>query len=85
MLTIDYALKMLDIHERYQCGIPVVIEGETGVGKTALLDMLSTLWNRPWIDEWEYSKSCIMDKITKEVTGRCNAYTFCTFYLHTVS
>ena len=28
------------------CGVPVIIEGETGVGKTALLHMVSILWNR---------------------------------------
>ena len=28
--------------------MPVVIEGETGVGKTFLLDILSTLWNESW-------------------------------------
>ncbi|XP_019859705.1 PREDICTED: uncharacterized protein LOC109587936, partial [Amphimedon queenslandica] len=28
-----------------ECGMPVIIEGETGVGKTALLRMLSKLWN----------------------------------------
>ena len=36
---------MLSIHERRECGIPVIIEGETGVGKTALITMLSKLWN----------------------------------------
>lgn len=70
VLTVDYALKMLDIHERYQCGIPVIIEGETGVGKTALVDMLSALWNRPWLDQWEYSKECITEKVNKLVTGK---------------
>ena len=38
-------LKMLEIHERFECGVPVIIEGETGVGKTALVEMLSILWN----------------------------------------
>ena len=42
---------MLEIHERFQCGIPVVIEGETGVGKTALLEMLSVLWNQSLLSE----------------------------------
>jgi Cdc6-like AAA superfamily ATPase len=45
VLTLDYTLKMLNIHERRQCGVPVIIEGETGVGKTALIEMLSKLWN----------------------------------------
>ena len=45
ILTLDFALKMMNIHERRQCGMPVIIEGETGVGKTELLKMLSKLWN----------------------------------------
>ena len=45
VLTLDYALKMINIHERKECGMPVIIEGETGVGKTELLKMLSKLWN----------------------------------------
>lgn len=77
VLTVDYALKMLDIHERYQCGMPVIIVGETGVGKTALVDMLTALWNRPWLDAWEYSKECITEKITELVTGK-----LCDFICH---
>jgi ABC-type uncharacterized transport system fused permease/ATPase subunit len=46
VLTLDYTLKMLNMHERYMCGVPVIIEGETGVGKTALVEMLSKLWNQ---------------------------------------
>ena len=42
---------MLEIHERMESGIPVIIEGETGVGKTALLEMLSLLWNASLMDE----------------------------------
>ena len=38
---------------RYQCGVPVIIEGETGVGKTALLEMLSKLWNQSLLLEWK--------------------------------
>ena len=45
VLTLDFALKMLNIHERRKCKVPVIIEGETGVGKTALIEMLSKLWN----------------------------------------
>jgi hypothetical protein len=51
VLTLDYFLKMLEIHERMESGIPVIIEGETGVGKTALLEMLSLLWNASLMDE----------------------------------
>ena len=49
ILTLDFVLKMLKIHERRKCKVPVVIEGETGVGKTALIEMLSLLWNLSWI------------------------------------
>ena len=45
VLTFDFTIKMLQIHERYECGEPVIIQGETGVGKTALIQMLSKLWN----------------------------------------
>ena len=45
VLTFDFTIKMLQIHERYECGEPVIIQGETGVGKTALVQMLSKLWN----------------------------------------
>ena len=39
---------MLNIHERKECGTPVVIEGETGVGKSFLLELLACLWNESW-------------------------------------
>ena len=48
VLTKDFTLKMLNIHERKECGMPVIIEGETGVGKTFLVEMLSKLWNEAW-------------------------------------
>ena len=48
VLTKDFTLKMLNIVERKECGMPVVIEGETGVGKTFLLEILSLLWNEAW-------------------------------------
>ena len=44
---------MLEIHERFECGIPVIIEGETGVGKTALVEMLSILWNDALLGDQE--------------------------------
>ena len=54
VLTLDFALKMLNIYERFQSEIPVVIVGETGVGKTYLLEVLSELLNIKlnclWID-----------------------------------
>ena len=61
VLTLDYAIKMLNIHERYQCGVPVVIEGETGVGKTALVEMLSRLWNQSLFLEWKRNQEKVLD------------------------
>ena len=69
VLTLDYVMKMLNIHERYKCGVPVIIEGETGVGKTALVDMLSKLWNQSFITKWERQKSRLQD-LFKEKQGK---------------
>ena len=69
VLTLDFTLKMLNIHERYECGVPVIIEGETGVGKTALIEMLSKLWNHSWIAQWELNKDRILDIIKKKLGG----------------
>ena len=45
VLTIDFTMKLLGIHERIACKVPCVIEGETGVSKTALTKMYSVLRN----------------------------------------
>ncbi|XP_023378779.1 E3 ubiquitin-protein ligase RNF213 [Pteropus vampyrus] len=42
-LTTDNMLKILAIEMRFRCGIPVVIMGETGCGKTRLIKFLSEL------------------------------------------
>ncbi|XP_075418440.1 E3 ubiquitin-protein ligase RNF213-like [Tenrec ecaudatus] len=42
-LTTDNMLKILAIEMRFRCGIPVVIMGETGCGKTRLIRFLSDL------------------------------------------
>ncbi|XP_036938207.1 E3 ubiquitin-protein ligase rnf213-beta [Acanthopagrus latus] len=42
-LTADNVMKMLAIHMRFRCGIPVVIMGETGCGKTRLVRFLCAL------------------------------------------
>ena len=68
VLTLDYTIKMLNIHERYECGIPVIIKGETGVGKTALVDMLSKLWSNALLYQWNKEKGIIFDNI-RELLG----------------
>uniref|UniRef100_A0A672YT28 RING-type E3 ubiquitin transferase n=1 Tax=Sphaeramia orbicularis TaxID=375764 RepID=A0A672YT28_9TELE len=42
-LTTDNILKMLAVHMRFRCGIPVIIMGETGCGKTRLIRFLCEL------------------------------------------
>uniref|UniRef100_A0A8C3WRW7 E3 ubiquitin-protein ligase RNF213 n=1 Tax=Catagonus wagneri TaxID=51154 RepID=A0A8C3WRW7_9CETA len=42
-LTTDNMLKILAIEMRFRCGIPVIIMGETGCGKTRLIRFLSGL------------------------------------------
>ncbi|KAK2820122.1 hypothetical protein Q5P01_023081 [Channa striata] len=42
-VTADNVMKMLAIHMRFRCGIPVVIMGETGCGKTRLVRFLCAL------------------------------------------
>ena len=69
---------MLNIHERHECSIPVIIQGETGVGKTALINMLSKLWNHALIKEWRTVKRKIIeDKLYPKSSGvqlsPCNA------------
>ncbi|XP_047672985.1 E3 ubiquitin-protein ligase rnf213-alpha-like isoform X3 [Tachysurus fulvidraco] len=42
-LTMDNILKMMAIHMRFRCGIPVIIMGETGCGKTRLIKFMCEL------------------------------------------
>ena len=72
VLTLDYTLKMLNIHERLHCGIPVIIEGETGVGKTALVEMLSKLWDCSVLAEWNRTKSHIQSCIQSYLKDKLN-------------
>ena len=51
---------MLNIHERRECGMPIVIEGETGVGKTCLLEMLSALWNASMKNHYKRQREIVM-------------------------
>ena len=43
VLTIDNLKKMLAIHMRFRCNIPVIIMGETGCGKTRLINFMCKL------------------------------------------
>ena len=68
----DIILQMLSIHERRECGVPVIIKGETGVGKTALINMLSKLWNHALICEWRAAKGKIVDLLCHKSLGTCS-------------
>ena len=48
-------------YPRHECGVPVIIEGETGVGKTALVEMLSKLWNQSLLIQWKRQKDQLLD------------------------
>ena len=65
-------LQMLSIHERHECGIPVIIEGETGVGKTALINMLSKLWNYVLTDKFKSLKEWIRDLLLSKSSSMYN-------------
>lgn len=47
VLTLDFVMKMLSMNERIECRVPCIMEGETGVSKTALTRMLFSLKNAP--------------------------------------
>lgn len=67
VMTFDYAMKMLTIHERRMCGIPVLIRGETGVGKTFLLETLSSLWNHALQANLDLEKDRLRDVLREDV------------------
>ena len=70
VLTSDFVMKMININERRLCGVPVIIEGETGVGKTELMRILSLLWKIPYEINMERWKSifheALNDKLADE-------------------
>ena len=67
VMTLDYAVKMLSVHERSKCGVPVIINGETGVGKTFLLEMLSLLWNQPILSAINEQKNTFQELLKQKL------------------
>ena len=45
----------------------MIIEGETGVGKTALVEMLSKLWNHAVVLKWKIQCSQLLDIMRKKL------------------
>ena len=65
--------------------MPVMIKGETGVGKTALLEMLSKLWNYSILLEWKRQRNRLLDfvrrKLEKIPADVSNSYqVYCKLY-----
>ena len=67
VLTLDYLLKMLSVHERQQCGMPVIISGETGVGKTFLLETLSKLYNHSYQQRLSLWREYLMEYMKQQL------------------
>jgi len=74
VLTLDFTMKLLSIHERVACCIPCIIEGETGVSKTALTKMYSILLNSRQLSDAK--KSTENDLKDIEDSLRRAGYTF---------
>ena len=50
----------------------MIIEGETGVGKTALVEMLSKLWNQSLLNQWRREKDQILDFMRRRLGDLTN-------------
>lgn len=64
---------MLELNERYHAGVPVIIEGETGVGKTFLVEMMADLWNSSLLSKWDRSVARLWTKLAELCKGTNNA------------
>jgi len=68
VLTLDFTMKILSIHERIACHVPCIIEGETGVSKTALTKMYSILVNARVVAEGKISTEKELEKFELRLT-----------------
>ena len=64
-LTMDNILKILAIHMRFRCGIPVIVMGETGCGKTRMIEFISKLKKG---SETQTAKNMVVIKIHGGIT-----------------
>jgi ABC-type uncharacterized transport system fused permease/ATPase subunit len=63
VLTPDFTMKMLNISECMDCKSPLVISGETGVGKSFLIEAVSRLWNLSAINSIRELQSSLLERI----------------------
>ena len=66
VLTTDNVKKIMAIYMRFRCGIPVVIMGETGCGKTRLIRFMCELQKPPDSDV----KNMILMKVHGGTTAK---------------
>lgn len=69
VLTADFAMKMLAVHERLLCGTSVILEGDTGVGKTRLLQMLADLWKKSIEKSRQLARDRIVERLHRKTKG----------------
>uniref|UniRef100_A0A7M5U071 RZ-type domain-containing protein n=1 Tax=Clytia hemisphaerica TaxID=252671 RepID=A0A7M5U071_9CNID len=67
-LTIDNMKKMLAIHMRLRCGVPVVLMGETGCGKTTLIRFMCSLCAGPAAGNQRTPKNMLLVKVHGGIT-----------------
>lgn len=71
VLTPDYVMKMLYINEYMECKSPVVLCGETGVGKTFLIEMISKIWNLSAANKIKMAQFSLMESFLKHSKLLC--------------
>ena len=62
----------------------MIIEGETGVGKTALVEMLSKLWNQSLLVQWKKKRDQILDFMRRKLGNMTVDDTMEEFYVYTL-
>jgi predicted ATPase len=69
VLTPDFTMKMLNISECMDCKSPLVISGETGVGKSFLIEALSRLRNLSAAESIKEQQTSLLNKIEEKGWG----------------
>jgi MoxR-like ATPase len=63
VLTVDNVIKIMAIHMRFRCNIPVVIMGETGCGKTRLIRYMCDMAAQGCIQGGKHVKNMLIMKV----------------------